>query len=45
VDPAVALRETDAVRKRIESGRLRPDSPFELAVMSAMLLTWAKRCG
>jgi Mg2+ and Co2+ transporter CorA len=38
VDPAVALRETEAVRKRIESGRLRPDSPFELsyAIVSAL---------
>ena len=38
VDPEVALRETDAVRKRIESGRLRPDSPFELsyAIVSAL---------
>src|SRR4051794_12396190 len=31
VDPAVALRETEAVRRRIEAGRLRPGSPFELA--------------
>src|ERR1700712_5709793 len=38
VDPAVALRETEAVRKRIESGRLRPASPFELsyAIVSAL---------
>ena len=38
VDPEIALRETDAVRKRIESGRLRPDSPFELsyAIVSAL---------
>jgi magnesium transporter len=38
VDPAVALRETEAVRKRIVSGRLRPDSPFELsyAIVSAL---------
>jgi len=38
VDPAVALRETEAVRKRIENGRLRPDSPFELsyAIVSAL---------
>jgi Mg2+ and Co2+ transporter CorA len=38
VDPEVALRETEAVRKRIESGRLRPDSPFELsyAIVSAL---------
>src|SRR3954451_23523092 len=31
VDPAVALRETEAVRRRIEAGRFRPGSPFELA--------------
>src|SRR3954468_2899157 len=38
VDPAVALRETEAVRRRIESGRLRPDSTFELsyAIVSAL---------
>jgi magnesium transporter len=38
VDPAVALRETEAVRRRIESGRLRPDSAFALsyAIVSAM---------
>jgi Mg2+ and Co2+ transporter CorA len=38
VDPAVAQRETEAVRRRIESGRLRPDSPFELsyAIVSAL---------
>jgi magnesium transporter len=38
VDPEVALRETDAIRRRIESGRLRPDSPFELsyAIVSAL---------
>jgi Mg2+ and Co2+ transporter CorA len=38
VAPEVALRETEAVRKRIESGRLRPDSPFELsyAIVSAL---------
>src|SRR3954471_16327785 len=30
VAPGVALRETEAVRRRIESGRLRPDSTFEL---------------
>jgi magnesium transporter len=27
----VALRETDNVRKRIEAGRFRPDSPYELS--------------
>ena len=31
VDPELALRETGAVRKRIEAGRLRPASPFELS--------------
>jgi Mg2+ and Co2+ transporter CorA len=38
VDPAVALRETDAVRRRVEGGRLRPDTPFELsyAIVSAL---------
>src|SRR3954468_622229 len=38
VEPAVALRETDAVRRRIESGRLRPDSTYELsyAIVSAL---------
>jgi magnesium transporter len=40
VDPAVALRETDAVRRRIETGRFRPGSPFELsyAIASALAL-------
>jgi Mg2+ and Co2+ transporter CorA len=34
----IALRETEAVRRRIENGRLRPDSPFELsyAIISAL---------
>jgi magnesium transporter len=38
VDPEVALRETAAVRRRIEAGRLRPTSPFELgyAIVSAL---------
>lgn len=38
VDPEVALRETDAIRRRIESGRLRPKSPIELsyAIVSAL---------
>lgn len=38
VDPAVALRETDAVLRRLEAGRLRPKAPFELsyAIVSAM---------
>ena len=31
VNPEVALRETEAVRRRLESGRLRPRSPFELS--------------
>jgi magnesium transporter len=31
VDPELALRETGAVRERIEAGRLRPSSPFELS--------------
>jgi magnesium transporter len=39
VDPAVALRETDAVRRRIESGRLKPDSPFELSYAIITALT------
>jgi magnesium transporter len=38
VDPGVALRETEAVRRRIVNGRLKPDSPFELsyAIVSAL---------
>jgi magnesium transporter len=38
VDPAVALRETDAVRRRLETGRLRPESPYEIsyAIVSAL---------
>src|SRR5689334_12446794 len=42
INPAVeidiALRETEAVRRRIERGRLRPDSPYELsfAIVSAL---------
>jgi magnesium transporter len=41
VDPAVALRETEAVRRRIEAGRLRPHSPFELgyAITSTLAQT------
>src|SRR3954452_13410782 len=39
VDPAVALRETEAVRRRIESGRLRPDSAFELSYAIVSSLT------
>jgi magnesium transporter len=35
----VALRETDGVRRRLESGRLKPDSPYELsyAITSALI--------
>ena len=35
----VALRETDGVRRRLEAGRLRPDSPYELsyAITSALI--------
>ncbi len=35
----VALRETDSVRRRLESGRLKPDSPYELsyAITSALI--------
>jgi magnesium transporter len=38
VDPQVALRETEAVHRRLTSGRLRPRSPFELsyAIVTAM---------
>jgi Mg2+ and Co2+ transporter CorA len=38
VDPEVALRETEAVRRRIEAGRLRPRSPLDLsyAIVSAL---------
>jgi magnesium/cobalt transport protein CorA len=38
VDPEIALRETRAVLARIEAGRLRPASPFELsyAIVSAL---------
>ncbi|MBU2667583.1 magnesium transporter CorA family protein [Actinoplanes bogorensis] len=34
----IALRETDAVRRRLESGRFRPSSPYELshAITSAL---------
>jgi len=39
VAPAVALRETEAVRRRLVAGKLRPDSPYEIsyAVVSAMI--------
>ena len=38
LDPEVALRETRAVRQRVESGRLRPSTSFELsyAIVSAV---------
>src|SRR5919107_2826178 len=38
VNPEVALRETEAVRRRLEGGRLRPQSPYELsyAITSAL---------
>src|SRR3954453_22122779 len=39
VDPSVALLETDAVRRRIEGGRFRPDSPFELSYAIISTLT------
>src|SRR5690349_4185849 len=41
VDPQVALRETEAVRRRLESGRLRPGTPYELsyAISSALAHT------
>lgn len=39
VDAEVALRETNAVRRRLESGRLRPTTAFELsyAIVSALV--------
>jgi len=38
VDPSAALRETRAVLRRLEAGRIRPASPFELsyAIISAL---------
>lgn len=41
VDPEVALRETSAVHRRLESGRLRPTTPYELsyAISSALAHT------
>jgi len=41
VDPEVAERETGAVRRRLESGRLRPATPYELsyAISSAVAHT------
>jgi Mg2+ and Co2+ transporter CorA len=39
VDPAVALRETSAVRQRIDAGRLRPATPLALshAIVAALI--------
>ncbi|WP_433255304.1 magnesium transporter CorA family protein [Streptosporangium sp. CA-135522] len=39
VEPGIALRETRAVLARIEAGRLRPATPFELsyAIVSALI--------
>src|SRR4051794_10204682 len=43
VNPTVqlnaALRETEAVRRRIEAGRLQPDSPYELSYAITSALT------
>ncbi|MEU4215723.1 magnesium transporter CorA family protein [Actinoplanes sp. NPDC026623] len=41
VDPAVALRQTEAVRRRLEAGRLRPGTPYELsyAISTALART------
>jgi len=39
VDPEVALRETEAVRRRLEGGRLRPHSPYELSYAITSSLT------
>jgi len=38
VDPAVALRETETVRRRLIAGKLRPSTPYELshAVVSTL---------
>jgi magnesium transporter len=41
VDPAVPTRETDAVLRRIEAGRLRPGTPYELSY--AIVSTLAQR--
>lgn len=41
VDPAVPVRETNAVLRRIEAGRLRPTRPFELSY--AIISTVAHR--
>jgi magnesium transporter len=39
VEPEVALRETEAVRRRLEGGRLRPHSPYELSYAITSALT------
>src|SRR5215213_9962564 len=39
VNPEVALRETEAVRRRLEGGRLRPHSPYELSYAITSALT------
>jgi magnesium transporter len=43
INPAVpievALRETETVHRRIRSGRLRPNSPFELSYAISSALT------
>ena len=39
VNPEVALRETEAVRRRVEGGRLRPQSPYELSYAITSVLT------
>jgi Mg2+ and Co2+ transporter CorA len=39
VDPSVAVRETEAVLARLEEGRLRPGSPFELSYAIVSSLT------
>jgi Mg2+ and Co2+ transporter CorA len=39
VKPEVALRETNAVLRRIETGRLRPSTPLELSYAIASALT------
>ena len=38
VDPELALRETEAVRRRLLAGKFKPDSPYELshAIVSRM---------
>lgn len=39
VQPEVALRETEAVHRRLTSGRLRPRSPFELSYAIVTTMT------